>query len=181
LLQARGRFHPARDRQGRAIPAYAQQQVRWTLPKGNAPVAFRSGYSVVVIPGGGHAIAGCTLWASHNTLLPLADDVCADLLPEAETEQQQMSAIMLVKAEQVPPPAPPPLPGVLVHRETASFQVGADGRVGACRERVERSGREPFGLCGFLSASGESYFMSSPGSRVRRGELTLEIRNVERD
>lgn len=181
LLVANARFHPARDRSNRPIPALIRQRIVWHIPEDRQLVPFASGWTLVRLPVLRDGILNCDLSASQDGLLDMADDLCAKLFPEDAAAQQaagrQVTALLTLDANGRAAPRPPETRGAPIESETVRFDVSPDGRVINCRSEMPppRAEQAMVELCPVLETGGDAFFAPAPAGATRRGVATVRL------
>jgi TonB family protein len=179
LLTARARFRPAQDWSGRPMPAPLVQSVDWRLPE-PVPIPLLAGQVSVTAPVPRDGGPGCAKQASLPELMAVAEDLCMEVLAEAEAFGPEAPTVRLIAAlasGDGPLRLPPRPTGYLLAAQEAHFDVAPDGAVRNCTETLgPLPDRGPFELCAFLIGDDEPYFEASAGGRApRRGRMRVEI------
>lgn len=191
IFSTRGRYRPARDRAGRAVPGTIVQRVRWVLPAEPEPwMPFVAMRWVNVL----HATAAGALDCAVGTIgatVPVALDQCwlftnSDFPAGMRAMGSEVTATVIftsVPVGQSLPQVAPADHGERRYESAASMSVAPDGRVADCRTvrhyfvaRMPGFATPPDICASFTRASPRPPFAPSPGtSEVRLVRVNMAV------
>lgn len=189
IFRSRGRFRPARNPAGEAVPGAVRERIRWALPDFDTlPLepAFAA-FEARVEEGGASDCEAVHAAPGENELAALGCEIVLPLgwpLPEAFGRNgSRLRFTLEISREGAPRPPFTPRSGRPVYALSAAFEVLATGVPGPCQATVLVAPRDPnaplFDLCARLQRRGISLF-DPPGGQAGQGRLILTVLEDER-
>lgn len=190
ILFARGRFVPARDRAGRAVPGTIVSRVRWVMPTEPEPwTPFVAMRWASVLHATGEGALDCAV-ATTGAAVPVPLSACwlfegSDMPARMRALHMESTLTMiytLTPVGQPQPAAPAADHGPLLHESAARMSVAPDGRIADCRivrnySAMPAAGVDrPPDICNMPGAGPAQRFAPAPGtSEVRHIEVRVSL------